>query len=169
MLVIDSYSHYIEIIKLNNTLSKTVILHNKSIFASHGIPKTIKSDNGPQYSAEEYKRFSDEWGFTHVTTSPYHPQANDLAEKSVQIVKKLLRKAKLDGKDPYLSLLEYRNTCCVHNIGSPAQLCMSHRLNSLLPSTPEQLTPQVIDHNKVMEKFKQNQEVSKEYYDRGAR
>ena len=139
LLVVDSYSHYIEIAKLNNTSNKMVILHTKSIFACHGIPKTVKSDNGPQYSAEEYKRFSDEWGFTHVTTSPYYPQANGLAEKSVQIVKQLLRKARLDGKDPYLSLLEYRNIC-VHNVGSPAQLCMSRRLNSLLPSTPEQLT-----------------------------
>jgi len=73
--------------------------------ARHGIPKTVKSDNGPQYTAEEYKKFSKEWGFHHVTTSPYHPQANGLAEKSVQIIKNLLTKAKLDNKDPYLSLL----------------------------------------------------------------
>ena len=46
---------------------------------------------------------------------------------------------------------------------------MSCRLNSLLPSTPEQLTPQVVNPNKVIEKMKQNQEVLKEYYDRGAR
>ena len=168
LLVVDSYSHYIEIAKLSNTSSKMVIMHTKSIFARHGIPKMVKSDNGPQYSAQEYKRFSEEWGFKHVTTSPYHPQANGLAEKSVQIMKQLLKKAKLDGKDPYISLLEYRNTS-VNNIGSPAQLCMSRRLNSLLPSTPQQLTPQVVDPNKVIEKMKQNQEVSKEYYDRGAR
>ena len=54
-----------------------------------------------QASAEENKRYSDEWGFKHVTTSPYHLQANGLTEKSVQIVKQLLRKAKLDGKDPH--------------------------------------------------------------------
>ena len=57
----------------------------------------------------------------------------------------------------------------MNNVGSPAQLCMSRRLNSLLPSTPEQLTPHVVDPNKVIERMKQNQEVSKEYYDRGAR
>lgn len=168
LLVVDSYSHYIEIAKLSNTSSKMVVMHTKSIFARHGIPKMVKSDNGPQYSSQEYKKFSDEWGFKHITTSPYHPQANSLAEKSVQIMKQLLKKAKLDGKDPYISLLEYRNTS-VNNVGSPAQLCMSRRLNSVLPNTPEQLTPQVVDPSKVIEKMKQNQEVSKEYYDRGAR
>ena len=168
LLVVDSYSHYIEIAKLSNPSSKMVVMHTKSIFARHGIPRIVKSDNGPQYSAQEYRRFSDEWGFKHITTSPYHPQANGLAEKSVQIMKQLLKKAKLDGKDPYISLLEYRNTS-VNNIGSPAQLCMSRRLNSILPSTSEQLTPQVIDPSKVMEKIRHSKEVSKEYYDRGAR
>ena len=89
-----------------------VITHTKSIFARHGIPKMVKSDNGPQYSAQEYKRFSEEWAFKHVT-SLYHPQANGLAEKSVQIMKQLLKKAKLDGKDPYISLQreQHRITC----------------------------------------------------------
>ena len=71
-----------EIARLSSTTSQTVVTHTKSIMARHGIPKTVKSDNGPQYTAEEYKKFSKEWGFHHVTTSPYHPQANGLAEKS---------------------------------------------------------------------------------------
>jgi len=168
LLVVDSYLHFIEIAKLNNTSSKTVILHTKSIFVCHGIPKTVKSDIGPQYSAEEYKRFSKECGFSQGTASLYHPQANCLAKKSVQIVKQLLKKAKLDSRDPYLSLLEYRNIS-VNNIGSPAHLCISRRLNSVLPSTPEQLTPKIIDPNTAIEKMKQKLHVSKEYYDKGTR
>ncbi len=168
LLVVDSYSHFIEIARLSNTTSQTVIMHTKSIMARHGIPTIVKSDNGPQYTAEEYKKFSKEWRFHHVTTSPYHPQANGLAEKSVQIIKNLLTKAKLDNKDPYLSLLEYRNTS-VYDIGSPAQLSMSRRLNSLLPCTQEQLTPCVINPDKVVEVMKRKQEISKENYDRGTR
>ena len=143
-------------------------MHTKSIMARHGIPTIVKSDNGPQYTAEEYKKFSKEWRFHHVTTSPYHPQANGLAEKSVQIIKNLLTKAKLDNKDPYLGLLEYRNTS-VYDIGSPAQLSMSRRLNSLLPCTQEQLTPCIINPDKVVEVMKRKQEMSKENYDRGTR
>jgi hypothetical protein len=47
-------------------------------------------------------------------------------------------KAKADKRDPYLSLLEYRNTP-VDNFKSPAQLLMSRRLRSILPSTNQQL------------------------------
>ena len=57
----------------------------------------------------------------------------------------------------------------MYDIGSPAQLSMSRRLNSLLPCTQEQLTPYVIDPDKVVEVMKRKQEMSKEYYDRGTR
>jgi len=57
LLVVDSYSHFIEIAKLNNTTSQTVVMHTKSILARHGIARTVKNDNGPQYTAEEYKKF----------------------------------------------------------------------------------------------------------------
>ena len=164
LLVIDSYSHFIEIARLSNSTSQTIIMHTKSIMACHGISKTVKTDNGLQYTAEEYKQFSKEWEFQHVTTSPRYPQANGLAEKSVQIIKNLLTKAKLDNKDPYLSLLEYRNTS-VYDIGSPAQLSMSRRLNSLLPCTQEQLNPRVIDPTRVVEVMKRKQQISKDYYD----
>ena len=62
----------------------------------------------------------------------------------MQTVKRLLTKAKADGKDPYLSLLEYRNTP-IDDVGSPSQLLMSRRLQSILPNTVSQLKPQVVD------------------------
>ena len=168
LLIVDSYSQYIEIAKLSNTSSKKVIECTKSVFARHGIPTTVKSDNGPQYTAAEYKEFSRTWGFKHITVSPYHPQANGLAEKSVQIIKQLLKKAKADGKDPYLSLLEYRNST-VKSIGSPAQLAMDRRLNSVLPCIPELLAPKTIEPKKVMESIQKAKEVNRKYYNQGVK
>jgi len=49
LLVIDYFSRYIEIAKLFNTSSRSVINHLKSIFARHGIPECFMSDGGPQY------------------------------------------------------------------------------------------------------------------------
>ena len=108
------------------------------------IPNVLRSDNGPQFSSDAFKQFSSQWGFSHITVSPYHPQVNGLAEKFVQIVKRLLTKAKEAKSDPYLSLLEYRNTI-IDSIATPAQLLMSRRLRSVLPITPKQLTPKTID------------------------
>ncbi|KAL5496422.1 hypothetical protein EMCRGX_G012702 [Ephydatia muelleri] len=92
---------------------------------------------------EEYKRFTKEWGIQHVTTRPYHPQANGLAEKSIQIIQSLLNKSKANNQDPYLSLLEYCSTTVV-NVGSSAQLLMGRKLRATLPVTASQLKPRII-------------------------
>lgn len=81
------------------------------------------SDNGRQYDCGEFKEFAKHCGFKHVTSSPLYPQANGQVEKGVQIVKRLLKKAK-DGKtDPHLALLSYRAAPLACG-ASPAELLM---------------------------------------------
>ena len=74
------------------------------IFATHGIPEIVVSDNGPQYTSDAFDKFSHVFGFYHVTSSPCYPQGNGEAERAVQTVKSLLNKT----TNPYLALLEYR-------------------------------------------------------------
>ena len=45
-----------------------------------------------------------------VISSPKYPQSNGLAERNVQTIKKLLKKAREGGNDEELALLELRNT-----------------------------------------------------------
>ena len=64
-----------------------------------------------------------------ITSSPQYPQSNGEAERGVQTVKNLLKKA----CDPYKPLLHYRSTP-LEGIGlSPSQLMMNRRLKSTLP------------------------------------
>ena len=118
------------------TASEHVILHCKSIFARHGIPETLITDNGPQFSAFVFRKFSDAYGFTHVTSSPRYPQSNWEAERAVQTVKALLKTA----SDPYIALLTYRSTL-LQSGHSPAELLMGRKLRSTLPILPTQLKP----------------------------
>ena len=113
---------------------------------------------------KEFDSFAKQWEFKHTTTSPLYPQANGLVEKSVQTVKNLLIKAKQDHCDPYLGLLEYRNTP-INDVGSPAQLLMSRRLRSIIPTTEPQLKPKVLDPHKVKENLKLKNEKQKYYFD----
>ena len=91
ILVIDYFSRYIEIAKLSSTSSDAIITHLKSIFARHGIPQVVVSDNGPQYSSEMFRKFASEYSFTHVTSSPKYPQSNGEAERAVRTMKSLLK------------------------------------------------------------------------------
>ena len=98
------------------------------------------SDNGPQYTADAYSKFAQEYQFEHVTSSPYFPQSNGEAERAVGTIKNLLEKS----NDPYLALLSYRTTPL--QLGySPAQLLMSRILRSTVPTTQSQRAPKVLD------------------------
>ena len=64
-------------------------------------------------------------------------------------------------------MLEYRNTP-IGNVASPAQILMSRRLRSHLPTTRNQLQPKVVDPERMKEKFEEKQTKQKRYYDRGS-
>ena len=149
LIIVDYHSRFFEVAKLPDTKSNTVITHIKSAFARHGTPCQVISDNDPQYSSKEFESFTKQWQFKHTIISPLYPQANGLVEKSLQTVKNLLTKAKQDNRDPYLGLLEYRNTP-IDDVGSPAQLIMSRRLRSIISTSEAQPQPRDLDANKVM-------------------
>ncbi|XP_061129807.1 uncharacterized protein K02A2.6-like [Syngnathus typhle] len=132
LLVIDYYSNYPEVAQLSSTSAQSVITHMKGFFARHGIPRCVVSDNGPQYDCGEFSEFAQVYGFQHVTSSPLYPQANGQAEKGVQIVKRLLKKAKDCKAGPYLALLSYRSAALECG-ASPAGLLMHRKLRTTLP------------------------------------
>ncbi|XP_046724303.1 uncharacterized protein LOC124398258 [Silurus meridionalis] len=106
-----------------NFFSEAVIEHFKSIFAHHGIPEVVRSDNGPQFASEGFRAFARGWGFDHVTSSPHFPQSNWEAERAVRTIKNLLKKS----ADPYLALMAYR-VAPLTNGYSPAELLMGRKL-----------------------------------------
>ena len=71
---------------------------------------------------------------TYDTSSPEYPQSNGAAERAVQTAKRIKKKASADGKDPFEGLLKYSNTP-FKDIGlSPAQLLISWRTRTMLPT-----------------------------------
>ncbi|RXN13854.1 sec1 family domain-containing 2-like protein [Labeo rohita] len=162
IVVVDYYSRYLDLEKLKSTTAAAVILKLKKICASHGIPEKVISDNGPQFNSKDFESFAHAWALMHVTSSPRYPQSNGLSEKAVQIAKSLMDKAKADRKDPYISLLEYRNTP-VDGFRSPAQLLMSRRLRSILPTTNRQLQPKTVCGKDVHARREQRQQYQEKY------
>ena len=109
----------------------------KSVFSRHRIPETAISDNGPQYDSKEIKQFASAYGFKNVTSSPYHPRGNGLAERIVKTVKALLK----GSPDVYLTLLSYRATLLPWCQLSPAELLMGRRIRTDVPQVSNLLFP----------------------------
>ena len=82
----------------------------KELFAKHGIPESLNTDNGQQFTSTLCVKFADEWSFVHHTSSPTNSQSNRQAEATVKIVKGLFTQSKCSGQDPHLALLAYRST-----------------------------------------------------------
>ena len=58
IVVVNYYSRYPEVLRLTSMTSARVIEHLNSVFARHGVPAIIRSDNGPQFSSAEFHSFS---------------------------------------------------------------------------------------------------------------
>ena len=65
------------------------------------------------------KKFANEWNFEHDTSSPQYPQITGLVERTIQTVKRTLKKAHKSGSDPHLAILALR-TAPLKNGSSPA-------------------------------------------------
>ena len=69
----------------------------RPIYAQHGLPEKVVSDNGPQFVSNVSAEFMHKNGIKHILTPPYHPQSNGSTERAVRIVKEALVKQVLEG------------------------------------------------------------------------
>ncbi|XP_059049470.1 uncharacterized protein K02A2.6-like [Achroia grisella] len=152
LLAVDYYSKYPELCYLESTTSTSVIINLKRIFSRNGIPETLISDGGPQFSSTQFKEFSIKWEFDHIFSSPEHAQSNGMVERTIQSVKRLLCKSLHENKDPFLAMLEFRNTPIAHNIPSPAENLFNRKLRGILPSNSERFKPKVSIKPKLIER-----------------
>ena len=154
ILVADYFSRYVEVQHLTSTTAVNIISALKSIFSQHGVPAVMVSDNGPHYDCAEMKRFAERYSFKHITSSPYHPQLNGLAERMVNTVQQLLQ----DSADPHIALMSYRTTPLPAYGLSPAELLMGQKIRTDVPQLPKTFIPEW----KYLQKFKETDRKQKE-------
>ena len=145
----DYYSDFFELDHLRSPSSVCVIRKLKAHLARHGIPEQLVTDNGSQITSRDFLKFSRDWHFQHLTSSPHHSQGNGKAESAVKETKKILRKCRASGSDAFLALLDHRNTPPAGVQVSPAQRLFNRRTRSLLPMTANLLEPQAVSDSEL--------------------
>ena len=92
LIAVDAFSKWPEVVPMKVTTATRTIEELHTIFACWGLPEQIGTDNGPQFTSEEFKKFMHSNGIWHFRTAPYHPQSNGAAERFVQTFKQAMKK-----------------------------------------------------------------------------
>ncbi len=126
LTIVDRFTRWPEAIPLPNAEAITcarALLHNW--IARFGVPDSIVSDQGRQFTSTLWRELHQVLGVQHNTTTAYHPQANGIVERFHRSLKASL-KARLDGPrwvdELPVVLLGIRSTWKESSDASPAQL-----------------------------------------------
>ena len=134
LVIVDSYSKWLEVERVSSTDAKTTCKILRRLFAVHGLPRVVVSDNGPGFASEEFNVFLQMNGVKHLYSAPYHPSSNGQAERMVRVLKESLKRVKQGDIDTRLSRLLFRYRITPHTLTgqSPSELLLGRRVRSAL-------------------------------------
>lgn len=92
LIVVDAHSKWTEAHTVGGTSSVITIECLRKNFSHKDIPEIMVSDNATCFTSEEFQEFAKKNGIRHITSVPYHPSSNGLAEQAVQTFKSLMTK-----------------------------------------------------------------------------
>ena len=134
LVIIDAHSKWIEVFGVQSASSSNTVEKLRIVFSQFGIPETIVTDNGSCFVSEEFQSFLRANGISLITSAPYHPASNGLAERAVQILKNGLKKVRNESLNSRLAkiLFSYRLTPQGTTGEAPAELLLGRRPRSRL-------------------------------------
>ena len=134
LVITDAHSKWIEVLPTKDTSSTATISLIRNVFSHFGLPMTLVTDNGPNFTSQEFRLFLEKNGIRHITSAPYQPSTNGQAENSVKTFKTFLKhcagedwRTKLDK-----FLFQYRVTPHSTTGVSPAELLFGRKLRTVL-------------------------------------
>ncbi|CAL4151544.1 unnamed protein product [Meganyctiphanes norvegica] len=100
LLMVDAFSKKIwtQLMNTDTTTSKSLAILYGWFCTESGPPTTLVSDNGPQFTAHDFRDKMKLWGIKHVFSPPYHPCSNGAAERGVQLYKDRLKKMNISAQ-----------------------------------------------------------------------
>ena len=168
LIIVDYYSRFPVIRPLNDTSASTISSHLTSLFAEYGLPSALTADFGSQFISETFKKKCEESNITLTFSSPYHHQANGVAERCVGTTKFLWKKAAENNQCPETALWMYRITPLDDHLPSPYELLYGRKPRSPLLSSNFALQSRHPANDAHQEANLQKQTKQAEFYNKRA-
>ncbi|XP_028411670.1 uncharacterized protein K02A2.6-like [Dendronephthya gigantea] len=167
LVVTDTYSKFPEVEIVKSTSAKACIPKLDRIFGTHGIPKTIKTDNGPPFNGDDFKRYMAALGIEWTRSTPLWPQGNGNAGSVMKPLGKVIKTSVLEGKnwrqELQRFLLNYRSTPHATTKIPPCELLFNRKVQG---SLPELSTKKIVNkHQSAKENIEKRKISNKQYYD----
>ena len=167
MVLTDQFSRYPEVEFTRSIAIAPIRERLKKIFATHGVPNIVQTDNGPPFNSQEFTHFAAEVGFKHKPVTPYHPKAQGQIESFNKLVNKIAAIAKQEHSNiheaTYDMLQAYRSTPHPGTKTTPYELLMNRRVRTKLDHYPVETSPKETTVRQHDEKYK---ERAKKEHDR---
>ena len=167
LVTVDYFSRYIEADIMRSTISEKVIGCLEIIFAAHGLPVSLKTDNGPQLVSEEFESFLKVNDIEHRTSTPLWPQANGEVERQNTTLLKAIRIAQAEGRDWKKELLKfllaYRSTPHTTTGVTLAKLLFGREIRTKIPDIQSQGTSPM--YHEVKDRDHERKQRRKDYAD----
>ena len=106
LVVIDKRTRYPEVERVYSRSAKSTTEKLKKMFATHGTPERLESDNCPPFTSREFSEFAEEEGFQHHRVTPMHPGANVEAENFMKLLNKTEQRARIQKIPSTIALHE---------------------------------------------------------------
>ena len=91
LIVVDAHSKWPDVFEMTSTTSAKTIAALRHLFAAYGLPEQVVTDNGPQFTLDDFQAFMLNNAIQHIHCAPYHPALNGLAEWFVQTCKQAMK------------------------------------------------------------------------------
>ena len=131
LVTVDRLSGWIDITRAaagtSGAGAKGLIACLRSLFADKGVPETLSSDGGTEFTSGETQAFLNTWRIANRLSSAHYPQSNGRAEVAVKSAKRLLRdhctpSGRLNTDAYMMAIMAHRNTPDPVSGLSPAQV-----------------------------------------------
>ncbi|XP_017461733.1 PREDICTED: uncharacterized protein K02A2.6-like, partial [Rhagoletis zephyria] len=136
LIIVDSYSKFPYVIELSAATTTTTVAALQKIISVEGLPCTIVTDNGTQFTSHEFQQFCKRNSIQHLTTAPFHPASNGLAERFVRTFKeafvKIMKTEHQTERALYKYLTTFRTTPNPVSGKSPAELLHGRQPRTIL-------------------------------------
>uniref|UniRef100_A0A8C5PIS1 Gypsy retrotransposon integrase-like protein 1 n=1 Tax=Leptobrachium leishanense TaxID=445787 RepID=A0A8C5PIS1_9ANUR len=134
LIIIDAHSKWPEVIPVTQLTTKATVAILLHLFASFGYPREIVTDNGAQFTSQEFQSFVTVHNIKHKLTAPYHPATNGQAERFVQTFKNYFKASVAVTSQRSISpqqldsfLFTYRTTPHATTGTTPAELMLGRQ------------------------------------------